>query len=106
MNRTELIAVSAAVLCVAFVAGWFVCWLMNRFTRVTTSDLGELDHLSQQVHDAEEARDAAQNKMHARERELSNRLSQTEAELKATMEVLRNTRLELEELREKSEKQD
>ncbi len=70
MNRTELIAATAAVLFVAFVLGWFVSWLMHRFTRVTTSNLGELDHLAQQVHEAEEARDAAVVEMRDREREL------------------------------------
>ena len=100
MNRTELIATTTAVLFVAFVLGWFVSWLMHRFTRVTQSDLGELDHLAQQVHEAEEARDAAQSAMRDREKELSNKLAQTEAELKATMEALRNTRSEVETLRE------
>lgn len=102
MNRTELIATTTAVLFVAFVLGWFVSWLMHRFTRVTQSDLGELDHLAQQVHEAEEARDAAQAEMRERERDLTNKLAQTEAELKATMEVLRNTRSEVELLREKA----
>ena len=101
MNRTELIAVTTAVLFVAFVLGWFVCWLMHRFTRVAQSNLGELDHLAQQVHEAEEARDAAQAEMRDRDRELSNKLAQTEAELQAAMDVLRETRSEVETLREK-----
>ena len=103
MNRTELIAATTAVLFVTFVLGWFVSWLMHRFTRVAQSDLGEVDHLAQQVHEAEEARDAAQAEMRARERELTNRLTQTEAELKAAMEVLRDAREEVEELRGKVE---
>ena len=102
MNRTELIAVTTVVLFVAFVRGWFVSWLMHRFTRVTTSDLDEVDHLAQQVHEAEEARDAAESEMRERERELSNRLSQTQAELSATMEALRDARSEIETLREKA----
>ena len=101
MNRTELIAATTAVLFVAFVLGWFVNWLMHRFTRVTQSNLGELDVLAQQVHDAEEARDAAQSELRRQERELRNRLSQTEAELKATMEALRDKRAEVEDLRER-----
>lgn len=99
MNRTELIAATAAVLFVTFVLGWFVNWLMHRFTRVTQTDLGELDRLAQQVHEAEEERDAAQDEMRERERELSSRLAQSEAELKAAMEVLRQARREAEELR-------
>ena len=102
MNRTELIVVTTVILFVAFVIGWFVSWLMHRFTRVTQSDLGELDHMAQQVHEAEEARDAAESEMRERERELSNRLSQTQAELSATMEALRDARSEIETLREKA----
>ncbi len=106
MNRTELIAATAAVLFVAFVLGWFVSWLMHRFTRVTTSNLGELDHLAQQVHEAEEARDAAVVEMRDRERELSNRLAQTEAELNAAMEALRVSRAEVETLQERLDEEE
>ena len=100
MNRTELIAATTAILFVAFILGWFVSWLMHRFTRVTQSDLGEVDHLAQQVHEAEEARDAAQTEMREREKDLTNRLAQTQAELSAAMDALRGKRAEVEELRE------
>lgn len=101
MNRTELIATTAVVLFVAFVLGWFVSWLMHRFTRISQRDLGEVDHLAQQVHEAEEARDAAMTELREKEREMHSKLSETRAELKATMEVLRDARGEVEELREK-----
>ena len=104
MNRTELIAATTAILFIAFVLGWFVSWLMHRFTRVTQSDLGEVDHLAQQVHEAEEARDAAQSEMRAREKDLSNQLAQTQAELSAAMDTLRRKRTEVEELEERLEK--
>ncbi len=99
MNRTELIAATTAILFVAFILGWFVSWLMHRFTRVTTSNLGELDHLAQQVHEAEEDRDTAQSKMREREKELLNKLAQTQAELKAAMDGLRVSRSEVDDLR-------
>jgi hypothetical protein len=104
MNRTELIAATTAVLFVAFVLGWFVSWLMHRFTRVTQSDLGELDRMAQQLHEAEEARDQAQAEQRKREVELTNKLSQTEAELRAAMDALRHARSQTEELQAQLEK--
>jgi len=103
MNRTELIVVTSAVLFVAFCLGWFVSWLLHRFTRVAQKDLGELDHLAQAVHEAEEERDHARAELRARENDLSGRLTQAEAELQAAMDGLRASRAEAEDLRTKLE---
>jgi type VI protein secretion system component VasK len=105
MTRTELIIITTVVLFVAFMLGWFVAWMMHRFTRVTQSDLGELDHMAQQVHEAEEARDAAREHLRRRESELMNKLTQTEAELRAAMEGLRDSRKEAEDLRAQIERE-
>ena len=59
MNRTEFIVAIAAILFVAFILGWFAHWLISRFTRVSQSDVGELDKLAQSLHEAEETRDQA-----------------------------------------------
>ncbi len=59
MNRTELILATAIILFVAFALGWFASWLVNRFTRVTRADIGELDRMAQALHEAEETRDQA-----------------------------------------------
>ncbi|MEM6635852.1 MAG: hypothetical protein AAF667_08180 [Pseudomonadota bacterium] len=99
MNRTELIVATTIVLFVAFAAGWFASWLVQRFTRVSRADMGELDNLAQQLHDAEEARDRAILKAEEVEDGLKRRLTQTEAELSATMEGLREARREAEDLR-------
>ena len=56
MNRTEFIIATAVILFVAFTLGWFASWLVNRFTRVTTSEIGELDKMAQALHEAEETR--------------------------------------------------
>ena len=72
---------------------------MHRLTRVSQSDLGELDKMAQAMHEAEEARDQAIAHMQSREAELANQLSQTEAELRAAMDGLRDARHEAEELR-------
>ncbi|MFU8863997.1 MAG: hypothetical protein ACNA7O_08780 [Rhodobacterales bacterium] len=99
MSRTEFIVATAVILFVAFAMGWFANWLIHRFTRVSKSDIGELEKMAQELHEAEETRDQAITYMQQREAELSNQLAQTEAELSATMEGLREARHEAEEMR-------
>jgi prophage endopeptidase len=99
VNRTEFIIVTAIILFVAFCLGWFANWLIHRFTRVSKADIGELERMAQELHEAEETRDQAITYMQQREAELSNQLAQTEAELSATMEGLREARHEAEEMR-------
>ena len=99
MSRTEFIIATAIVLFVAFALGWFANWLVHRFTRVSANDVGELDRMSQELHEAEETRDQAITYLQQREAELTNQLNQTEAELSAAMEGLRDARREAEELR-------
>ena len=91
MNGTEFIAATAAILFMAFLAGWF--------TRITRSDMDDLDKMAQELHQAEESRDQAVTYMQQREAELTNKLAQTEAELEAAMDGLREVRKESEELR-------
>ncbi|MBO6868419.1 MAG: hypothetical protein VXZ18_10820 [Pseudomonadota bacterium] len=99
MNRTEFIIATAIILFVAFCLGWFANWLVHRFTRVSQADVNELEKMSQELHEAEETRDQAITYLQQREAELTNQLTQTEAELSAAMEGLREARHEAEELR-------
>lgn len=99
MNRTEFIIVTAIILFVAFSLGWFANWLVHRFTRVSRGDIGELDKMAQELHEAEETRDQAITYLQQREAEMTNQLTQTEAELRAAMEGLRDARQEAEEMR-------
>lgn len=99
MNRTEFIIATAIILFVAFILGWFSHWLVNRFMRVSQSDMGELDKMAQQLHEAEEQRDQAVSYFQQREAEISNQHAQTEAELRAAMDGLHDARQETEELR-------
>ena len=99
MNGTEFIAATAAILFMAFLAGWFTHWLVSRVTRVTRSDMDDLDKMAQELHHAEEARDQAVTYMQQREAELTNKLAQTDAELEAAMDGLRESRAEADELR-------
>ena len=104
MDRTEFIVATAIILLVAFSLGWFASWLLHRLTRVTEADIGELDRMAQALHEAEELRDQAMTYIEDREAELVNRLTQTEAELRAAMEGLRDARAEAEDLRAYIEK--
>jgi|TARA_B110000093_G_C12932289_1_gene394140 prophage endopeptidase len=105
MNRTEFIITTTVILFVTFCVGWFTNWLVHRFTRVSQSDIGELEKMSQSLHDAEELRDQAITYLQTRETEMASQLLQTEAELRAAMEGLRDARTEAEELRTYVEKQ-
>lgn len=99
MSRTEFIITTAIVLFVAYCLGWFSNWLVHRFTRVSSADVNELEKMAQDLHEAEETRDQAITYLQQREAELTNQLSQTEAELTAAMEGLRDARHEAEDLR-------
>lgn len=99
MNRTEIIIATAVILFVAFCIGWFAHWLIHRFTRVSRADMGELERMAQELHEAEETRDQAITYLQQREADLTNQLNQTEAELAAAMDGLRDARREAEEMR-------
>lgn len=99
MTRIEFILTTAVILFVAFCMGWFANWLVHRFTRVAQSDVDQLERMSQELHEAEETRDQAITYLQQREAELTNQLTQTEAELSAAMDGLRDARQETEELR-------
>lgn len=99
MDRTQFIIVTAIILFVAFCLGWFAHWLLHRFTRVSQADMDQLERMSQELHEAEETRDQAITYLQQREAELTNQLAQTEAELSAAMDGLREARQEAEEMR-------
>ena len=99
MNRTEFTIAIAIILLVAFALGWFTYWLLHRFTRVAGGDMAEMDRLAQSLHEAEETRDQAILYLEQREAELVNQIAQTDAELRAAMEGLRDARHEAEEMR-------
>ena len=99
MNRTEFTIAIAIILLLAFAFGWFSHWFLHRFTRVAGGDVAEMDRMAQSLHEAEETRDQAILYLEQRESELLNQISQTDAELRAAMEGLRDARREAEEMR-------
>ncbi|WP_121632602.1 hypothetical protein [Tropicibacter alexandrii] len=105
MNRSEFIIVTAIILFVAFALGWFAHWVIHRFKKVSQADMDQLERMSQELHEAEETRDQAITYLQQREAELTNQLAQTEAELRAAMDGLREARSEAEEMRNWIERQ-
>jgi hypothetical protein len=99
MNRLEFIGATSFILFVAFGLGWFCYWILHRFSRIGEADMNEVDRLAQALHEAEESRDQALIYIEQREAELTNQISQTEAELRAAMDGLRDARHEAEEMR-------
>lgn len=99
MGRTELVLIMAAILLLAFALGWGGHLLFRRFNRIDTTNVAELDNMASALHEAEETRDEAIAYMQAREAELGGLLGQTQAELKAAMDGLGDSRRESEELR-------
>ena len=105
MTSGQFVMATAIMLFVAFCLGWFANWLVHRFSRVAADDVAQLDRMSQELHEAEETRDQAITYLQQREAEITNQLSQTEAELRAAMDGLRDARREAEELRAYIERQ-
>lgn len=98
MNRTELIISIAVAFFVTFLAGWLLRWAYGRLNRVNSVNVTEIDDLANRLHEAEEARDQAMTYVQQREWELTNQLTQSEAELAAAMEGLGTARREAAEL--------
>ncbi len=99
MNRTQLTIATAFILLLAFSFGWFAYWLLHRFTRVAGGDVAEMDTLAQALHEAEDARDQAILYLEQREAELMGQMAQTDAELRATIEGLIDSRAEAADMR-------
>lgn len=92
MNRTELVIIISVAFFLTFLAGWVLRWAYGRLNAVNSINVTEIDDLANRLHEAEEARDQAMTYIQQREWELTNQLTQTEAELKAAMEGLGEAR--------------
>lgn len=99
MNRLEFIVATSIILIAAFGLGWFSYWILHRFSPIGAADMNEVDRLAQALHEAEEAREEALIYIEQREADLANQIAQTEAELRAAMDGLRDARKEVEEMR-------
>jgi hypothetical protein len=104
MNRLEFIVATSIILFVAFGLGWFSYWLLHRLSPIGAADMNEVDRLAQALHEAEEAREQALIYIDQREEDLANQIAQTEAELRAAMDGLRDARRESADLRSQIER--
>lgn len=104
MDRSTLIVATTVILFVAFAMGWFARWLTTRLSPIENGRIDEVDRLAQALHEAEEIRDAAIVYGEERERELMSQQAQTDAELRAVMESLGESRAEVEEMQAEIER--
>ena len=93
MNRTEFVTITTIILFGVFVLGWFASWLIGRLTRPSQADLSDLENRLRQ---AERERDKAVALLTERQ----TRLATVQAELDSALEGLRESRAEIEELRD------
>lgn len=99
MDRNEFIFAMSILLFGAFCLGFITQWVVTRLSRVSRAEIGELDKMAEALHDAEETRDTAVAERQATEARLRTRQAQTEAELQAAMDGLRDARRDADELR-------
>ena len=99
MDKNELITAISAAFMIFFVLGWIARMGYGRLRRINSNNVDEIDDLATRLHDAEEQRDEAVTYLHVRERELTNKAAQAEAELDAAMQGLGSARREAGALR-------
>lgn len=104
MNREEFVIATAVILFTTFVVGWLMGLIVQRMTRPTRANMGELDRMAQQLHEAEEARDEAVARLEEREAILGQKIAASEVDFQMAMDSLRESRAEIEELRDYIEK--
>ncbi|MBV1863349.1 MAG: hypothetical protein KUG74_02845 [Rhodobacteraceae bacterium] len=98
MDRTSLVVIISIAFFLTFLAGWILRWAYGRLNSVNSVNVSEIDDLANRLHEAEEARDQAMTYLQQREWELTNKMTQTEAELAAAMEGLGAARRETAEV--------
>ena len=96
MNSDELIGVLALAFFLSFILGWVLRWGYSGFNKINSSDMGEIDDLTNRLYEMEHSKDVIETQHKEREWELTNKISQLEAELAAAMEGLGAARREAE----------
>ncbi|MTH77654.1 hypothetical protein [Paracoccus aestuariivivens] len=105
MNRNEFIIATAIILFTAFILGWLVSWLVLRLSRVTPTQMDELDDMAQKLHEADEERHRAIRVLELREAQLIEELGRTKNELLLAKGNIKESQAEIEELREYIDRQ-
>lgn len=63
MERTEVIVAVMVLLFGAYLLGFLTHWAVTRLTRVSDAELNQLDRMAEDLHRAEESRDAVQREI-------------------------------------------
>lgn len=99
MDRSEFIIAVMVLLFGSFVLGFLTHWIVTRLSRVSDAEIGQLDSMAEELHLAEEERDAAKADRHTLELQTRTELGELRSELTSTREALKSARDEADELR-------
>lgn len=99
MDRNEFIVAVMVLLFGSYLLGFLTHWIVTRLSRVSDAEIGQLDAMAEDLHQAEEERDAARAARHQLEMHTRHELGELRSELATTREALRSAREETEELR-------
>ena len=93
LSGAQLATAISAVLVTAVVLGWILHWIWVRLSNAATSDKDRLADMSNRLHDAnrareeaEEARDLAENLLATREAETEQQLAEMQARMDGAVE--------------------
>jgi hypothetical protein len=93
LTGAQLTIAIAAVLVAAIVLGWFLHWLWARLSNAAISDTARITEMVNRLHEAdharevaEDAKELAENLLASREAEMENRLAAMQARLDGAVE--------------------
>ena len=99
MDRNEFIIAVMVLLFGSYLLGFLTHWIVTRLSRVSDAELSQLDEMAEELHQAEEQRDAAKADRHQLEIQSRMELGEMRSELATVQDALRSARGEVEELR-------
>ena len=104
MSQFDLIIFTSIVLFVTFCSGWLAHLLIAKLGHKSDRNQTSEHAMAEAFHKSETEHANIVDKLKERDAELTNKLAQAQAELSATMDGLHNARIEIENLRENSNK--
>lgn len=99
MDRNEFVIAVMVLLFGSYLLGFLTHWIVTRLSRVSDAEIGQLDAMAEDLHQAEEERDAAKAERHRLEMQTRTELGELRAELATTRQALRSAMEEADELR-------
>ena len=104
MSQIDLIIFTSIVLLITFSLGWLAHLLVEKLYYKSERKQTNDQVIAEAFLNAESEHALIVDKLKKSDAELTNKLAQTQAELKATMDGLHIARVEIESLRENSQK--